>query len=162
MKRLVGLLTLVLAMTSCSSWIENFKKDPVSQVQQVVSTVETVVEIAKIVFGQVKNAIPPEKQPEVQTKFDQLILVVQNAKSVLQDAVAAAAEAKNENPDLVMLIANAMKAVDDLQAFIESSKTLMSATQGAGASKGSGVLYGDADLKAAVSRMKRTQGTPKK
>ena len=58
----VVVLTLSVSLTGCAGWIENFKKDPVTQIQNVIQGVETVVSIAVLIFGQVKPTLSPEEQ----------------------------------------------------------------------------------------------------
>lgn len=109
------------ATSGCATWWSNFKADPVAQTQSILSTIQTIVSVATMVFGQVKPALSAEDQQIAQEAFDKAVLAVQHSEGLIQQAVQTAADQK-EKLDLTALLADAGKAVDQLQAMIAALK----------------------------------------
>lgn len=109
------------ATSGCATWWSNFKSDPVAQTQSILSTIQTIVSVATMVFGQVKPALSPEDQVAAQEAFDKAVLAVQHSEGLIQQAVQTAADQKTKL-DLTALLADAGKAVDQLQAMIAALK----------------------------------------
>jgi hypothetical protein len=154
MKKLVSviaLLSIVSGVSGCASWIKDFKENPAHVTATVVNAIETAVEVAKIVFFQVKNRLPLDTQNQVQPKFDQLVLAAENAKMSVQDALTAAADANNPKLDLSALIAQAGKTVADVQSFIGNVKDMFHPPVGAAVVP----LYGEEELKTSVLKVQK-------
>jgi len=112
--------TLGLSTAGCSSWISNFKKDPVGQIQNVIQIVETIISVGTLVFGQVKQALPTDAQAKAQADWDEALLKVNSAVAALQSAVKVAADANQPNPDLSKLVTDLMAAIDALHAVVNT------------------------------------------
>lgn len=113
--------TTVTTQTGCATWWANFKADPAAQTAAILNTVQTILSIADMVFGQVKPALPIESQDEAQLRFDQAVLAVQHGSRLLQQAVQTAAD-QGAKPDVAALIADLTKSIDDLQALVNVFK----------------------------------------
>lgn len=131
MRKLIAsvLIAAMLAMTpGCATWWSNFKKDPVAQVQSIISTLETVVTIATVIFGEVKPMLPEAKREEVQDRFTRAVLAVEASKRALRDGLATAEAAKQDPPDINGAIQNALKSAESLRALVREIQNMVRAS----------------------------------
>lgn len=151
---LCGLLIGLTTLTGCATWWSNFKKDPVAQTQTFIRSIDTILSIATVVFGEVKPQLPPAVQPTAQVKFDAAVLAVHRSVDAIQSTVQTAADAQQDKPNLTKLIADATKAVQDVQAVIDSYKALAASSQ-TGAGHGTQPSAGYSELTKQVAGLKR-------
>lgn len=126
------LIAIMLSTTGCGAWWSNFKKDPVTQVQSIISTLETVVTIATMVFGEVKPYVPEAQRASVQDRFSHGVLAVENAKRALRDGLDAAAAAHQDPPNLAEASQSALKAAEDLRALVRELQGMVRTSAPAG------------------------------
>jgi hypothetical protein len=116
------------SVTGCATWISNFKKDPIGQIQNVIQIVQTIISAGTIVFGEVKTALPADEQAKAQADWDAAILKVNGTVAALQAAVQVAVDAKQPNPNLSQLVTDLVKAIDELQTVISLYNSHLSAS----------------------------------
>lgn len=158
MKRLFSVLlvaVMLVSATGCSSWWQKFKSDPAAQVQSVISTLETVITIASVVFAEVKPLIPEAKREEAQQRFSHAILAVENAKRVLRDGLDSAAAARQDPPNIQAMVASAVKAAEDLRSLIRELQDVVRTS--ASSNSVARLPAAPDDLDAAVEAVKRFQ-----
>lgn len=124
--------SIALTTPACASWWTAFKADPAAQTASILNTVQTVLSVASLVFGQVKPYLPAETQADAQDGFDRAVLAVQHSSRLLQQAVQTAAD-QGKKLDISALIADVTKSVDDLQALINAFKGKQTGKAGAAA-----------------------------
>lgn len=118
---------MLLTTAGCSSWWSNFRKDPVAQVQSIISTLDTVVTISTVIFSEVKMALPEAKRTEAQERFTRAVLAVEASKRMIRDALAVAEMAKDDSPNLQAVIQGALKSVESLRTLIRELQSLVRA-----------------------------------
>lgn len=127
--RMLYAMLLAAVLTSCSGgagkWWEEFKANPAAQAEMVIGQVATIERVATLALAQLKPFLPADKQEVLQAKFDQAVITLSKAIYAFRSAVTAAAEAKEEKPDLAKVIADVGKAVRDLQAVVVEAKKLV-------------------------------------
>lgn len=163
MKRMFLLFTLVGLMVGCSpTWFNDFKSDPVKQTDIVLDSAMSIEQIAIVVFGQLKPLLPADKQALYQSKFDGTIIALNSAMEAVRAAVKAAADAQQTNPDLSAVIADVVKAIDQVKAVVDEIRDLLKAPPPAaapGAAPAAPVLTQDpagyAELNSFVARLKK-------
>ena len=169
MKKYISLIALILmtvSMTSCSSaWFNNFKNDPIAQVQTFENTVKTTLDIAAVVWTGVKPYLSADVAAKAQLRYDQAIIVVNKALVALNDAVQVAVESQQAHPDFSKLIANVTDAVAQVIAIIDEFKTAAPAVAmpsdggmpegGVKMAVSAGDPPGYADMKASQAQMKK-------
>lgn len=138
MRKLIAslLIASMLVMSSgCATWWSNFKKDPVAQVQSVISTLETVVTIATVIFGEVKPLLPEAKREDAQQRFTRAVLAVEAAKRTLRDGLSTAEAAQEDPPNISGAIQSALKSAEDLRTLVRELQNMvrMSAPAGSAA-----------------------------
>lgn len=123
------LIAVMLIMTpGCGAWWSNFKNDPIAQVQSIISTLETVVTIATVIFGEVKPLLPEAKREEVQARFTRAVLAVEAAKRALRDGLSAAEAAHEDPPNISGAVQNALKSAEDLRALVRELQNMVRAS----------------------------------
>jgi hypothetical protein len=130
----IALIVPVLSLTSCSTWWSNFKKDPVAQTETLIQSVQVILSVATVTFASVKGALPADKQPIAQAKFDEAVLAVNGAIDALHASIQTAADLQQSKPDFSKVVADLMAAVQGLQAVVDEFKVLMQASPVAAAS----------------------------
>jgi hypothetical protein len=124
----VSLIATTLTTVGCSTWWSNFKKDPVAQTETLIQSVQVILSIATVTFASVKAALPADKQPIAQVKFDEAVLAVNGAIDALHASIRAAADLQESKPDFSKVVADLMTAVAGLQAVVDEFKVLMTAS----------------------------------
>lgn len=168
MKRLVLALMLVVALSTVSgcaaiaAWWNNFKQDPVAQVQVFEQGVAVAVADATIAFQVVKNFLPADVQVKAQADFDSAILSVNHAMAALNDAVQAAVVAQSANPDFTAIITDVTNAVVAVIAIVDQYKSAPSAPAAATATFGTRPAEprGLAEAKLGLAYLKAHWGPP--
>lgn len=127
------LLATVLTSTSvgCAGWWTDFKNNPAAQVASVVDTIHTIINIADVLFGQIKPNLPTALQADAQAAFDTAVMAVNHSIGILQAAVQTAVD-QVSGLDLSKFFADATKAATELQNLINDlrSKQTTTATVG--------------------------------
>lgn len=126
MRNLLVILTVALALTTsgCNSvWWQNFKNDPVTQVNTAVSWANGALSVATVTFNSIVGSLPPETAAKARKDFDLAVLTAHHAIAALQDAVEAAAEAGKEKPDFAAAITALISAVDEVKQVIDAYHT---------------------------------------
>jgi len=120
MKTLIALLLSVsmVVSTGCGSWLSNFEKDPVAQTNSILGTIETIISVATLIFGDAKPLLPVDQQAKAQADFNVLILNANRVKQEAQDLLVIAKDTSNEHPDLSKVVTDSVKAVQDLKVFL--------------------------------------------
>ena len=123
-------ISLALSVTACSpSWWQDFKNNPTQATDAVLDTAQSAADVAAVTFHQLKGYLPPEQQDAAQAKFDKASVTLSLAIQAVRDAVRAAAEAKNDHPDLFAALQAVGSAVSDVQALVVSIRDLASASR---------------------------------
>lgn len=133
-KFIASLLVAIMLVTTsgCATWWSNFKKDPVAQVQSIISALETVVTIATVIFGEVKPLVPEAKREDVQQRFTRAVLAVEASKRALRDGLATAEAAHEDPPNIGGAIQSALKSAEDLRALVRELQNMVRASAPAG------------------------------
>lgn len=119
------LVGLTLSISGCAAWWANFKKDPVAQVESILSVASTVLNIAQVVFGSIKPSIPADQQAKAQADFDAVMLAANNSVATVQDALQVAEDAKVSNPDFTKVLNDLSTAIAQVQTTIDTYKALV-------------------------------------
>jgi hypothetical protein len=69
--------------------------------------------------------LPLDKQAVYQAKFDESVLTLSKAMQAVRSAVRAAADAKEEHPDLTKVMVDVTTAVKDVQSLVAEVKNLV-------------------------------------
>lgn len=126
MKKLLASIVMAsMLCMSCASWIDNFKKDPVAQVQTVVATLQSAINIATLIFGQAYAVMPDAKKADMKRRFDHAIMMVEHSKRTLRDALETAQAANNTAPNLGEVLQKAIATADDLRALVREAQALV-------------------------------------
>jgi hypothetical protein len=125
MLRMVLLTTLVLSGAGCSAsaW-QNFKNDPVAQLQSDFTYVSNALGIAQSIWGALSpllSTVVVNGQPIEATAdlvFSQAVTTLQHTLKVGQDALASAVAAGLPQPDLNAIFAPIADALAQVEAVI--------------------------------------------
>jgi hypothetical protein len=123
MRKYVSFLLICCCLSGCSTWLSNFQKDPIGQIQQILSVVETVIGIAQGIFAQAAPLMSVADEAAAQTTLNNLLQDARNAEIAVQDAVTAVEQSNAPTVDLNALMIQLTKTVDDVQAFISGLKS---------------------------------------
>jgi hypothetical protein len=156
----LALLAILFSVPGCAAvtaWWDQFKSNPVEQVQVFEQGVSVAVSDAQVAFGVVKQFLPASTQVQAQTDFDNAIISVNHAMQALNDAVQAAVDAQTPNPDFTALITAVSDAVAQVVAIIDQYKAAPPAPAAATAAFGQRPAdpMGLADAKAGVLYLRR-------
>ena len=124
---LVALLVAVMLVmgTGCGSYWSNLKKDPVTQVSTTLSTLDSVITIASVIFGEVKPLLPEGKRNSIQQRFSHAVLGVEAAKRALREGLEVAKEANDESPNFVKLMQDALQAANELRTLVREMQQMV-------------------------------------
>jgi len=164
---LLLVLTTALTAVGCSgcnsAWWQNFKNDPVAQIQLFEQTEQTALNDADVVWQSVKMYLPADVQIKAQLRYDQAVFAVNKATALLNDAVQVAVQAQTANPDFSKLIQAVSDAVAQVVALINEFKNAPPAmTLAAGVPPKPAAPVGLDDLNAAVDTMNKVGGVQAK
>lgn len=113
-----SMIAVMLTVTpACATWWADFKNNPAAQVASVVDTIHTIVNIADVIFGQIKPNLPTALQTDAQAAFDKAVMAVNHSIGILQAAVQTAVD-QGDGLDLSKFFADATKAAMELQNLI--------------------------------------------
>ena len=121
----VAIVLMSIGLVGCASWIQQFKNNPVQMSEEIISAIETVVQIATGLFGQIEPQLPVAQQEPAKIKFGQAVVVVENLKATLQQLVNTAIATNTTPPDLTGVIAQADTALQDIQTLVASFQTVL-------------------------------------
>lgn len=155
---LLLLLLLIFSTPGCAGWIDRFKKDPVAQVNMIVTGLQTVINIVDVTFKELAPKLTAEQRAALQTRLDSLVMAAQHANNALYDILDAAVALKQENPDLKAALAAAGKAAEDLWNFAMDAKEVAYPSRAGITLAGSTPPHVDAyveQLRFAVERVRR-------
>jgi hypothetical protein len=109
-----------LADTGCNSaWWQNFKNDPVQQVQTFEAAISVATNAAQLAWPAILQAISAASQAQAQQQFTNALAAVNHAEQVLNDAVNAAVAAQQPNPDFTALMQAVSDAVAQVVAIVD-------------------------------------------
>lgn len=109
-----------IADTGCNSaWWQNFKNDPVEQVQTFEATIQVAVSAAELAWPAIVQAIPPASQAQANLQFQNAVTAVNHGLQALNDAVNAAVAAQQPNPDFSALMQAISDAVNQVIAIVD-------------------------------------------
>lgn len=154
----VAAVALLLTPGCNSTWWQNFKNDPVKQVDVAVGWAQTAVAVATVTFNAIAAELPPETANKARQEFSVAVITVHHAIAALQDAVEAAAEAGKERPDFSAIITDLLSAVDEVKHIIDQyhvSSTKLSVSK---SGDGSFPPLGYTELQSHIAGLKRSVG----
>lgn len=112
--------TGVAVVPGCSStWWQQFKSDPVAQVQTFEAAINVAVSAAQLAWPAILPALPAASQAQAQQQFANAVTAVNHAEQVLNDAVNAAVAAQQSNPDFTALMQAVSDAVAQVVAIVD-------------------------------------------
>lgn len=126
-------LALVLSVSvsagcaTTSAWWKDFTENPVTQTESILSIASGVQAVAGITFNQILPRIPVERRPDARKRFDHADMALTKAIVVVRDAVAAAAQAKEDKPDFTVALNNVTESIANIKAIISEVKGLVAA-----------------------------------
>ncbi len=118
--------TVVLGASSlhgCASWWQNFKDDPVAQVQAFEQGVQVVMADLQIAWTVLKPMLPPDTAAKVEAQYVRAVAAVNHALHALNDAVMVAVEAQEKRPDFAKLMVAVADAVGEVIKIIDLYRT---------------------------------------
>jgi hypothetical protein len=128
MKKLALALMLTTAITvsgcaAVSQWWQNFKNNPIAQIQTFEQGVQTVLTLLEGAWNFIQPFIPASALPVAQQQYANAVSSVGHAESVLEDAVnGAVAAQQSPMPDFTTLMAAISDAVSQVVAIIDTYK----------------------------------------
>jgi hypothetical protein len=123
----LAIVSAIAALPGCAAataWFDQFQTNPLASVQLAEQTAQVAISDATIAFSVVKNFLPVADQAKAQTDFNEAVVTANHALQVLNDAVTAAADAKESNPDFTGAIAAVEAAVTQIVAIVEQYKAV--------------------------------------
>jgi len=129
MKRIAFLFALCAVLSGCGSDIFANLNSAFAKADGAISLVETIISTAQLAFNALKLVVPADKLPVQQTKLDAGIILVRSLETNLRDAKQTALDLQNPHPDFGQLIADLIKAVDDVSGTIAETRSLIPANQ---------------------------------
>lgn len=124
---LFALMTVLPGCATLQNWWDQFKSNPVEYVQSFEQGVQVAVSDATIAFQIVVQYLPASTAVQAQADFNKAVISVNHALSALSDAVQAAMEAQQPNPDFTALIAAVTDAVQQVIAIVNQYSSSPSA-----------------------------------
>lgn len=113
------LLSTVFGTVGCSSaWWQNFQSNPVAAVQAFEATTQTALTIAQQAWSALSPLLPLNILAQVQPRYQQAMIAANAALTALSDAVQAAIDVQNPNPDFTAAIQAVADAVDQVVAIV--------------------------------------------
>jgi hypothetical protein len=132
LKKLVALsllVTTVCVTPACgAAWWQNFKNNPVAQVQTFEEGARITLGIADVAWNSLKVYLPAAELVTAQADYNKAVLAVNTALGALDDGVQAALEAQTPNPDFSKLIGDVTDAVTKVVAIVNDLKTKVPAS----------------------------------
>ncbi len=111
---------LGLGAVGCgSSWLANFKSNPVAVAQQYEQTAEVVLQQAEAAWPIVLGFLPADKQAVAQTAFNDAVFSVNHAMTILNDAIQVAVDTGNAHPDFSAAMASISDAVAQVISIVK-------------------------------------------
>ena len=153
----VLLACFVLVTPGCNSaWWQNFRNDPVQQVEVTISWAHTTLSVATVTFNAIVSELPADKAVVARQEFDKAVLAVNHSLAALQDAVRVAAEVQDAHPDFSLIVSSLLDAVKEIQAVIDTYS--VHAAERAGGAVSSKLPVGYTELQVHINGLKRSVG----
>jgi hypothetical protein len=122
MKLIVATL-FAITLTSCgSTWWQTVADNPAVAATSLEQQVHMFLSAANLVYEAVSPLLPSEKKPALDADYQKAVVVINHALSALDDAVAAAADAKQDKPDLSKEIGDIVAGADQLASVLSALK----------------------------------------
>jgi hypothetical protein len=131
MKKILASVLIVLSVTSCGAWWQQFKSDPLAVITTFIQRAEIVLQTAETIFQTILPLIPAAQQATVQVDFQKADLAAKDSLSALQDAEQTAADVQQNPPDFSKAEADVTNAIGQVIAIIDEFKTGSSRMGGA-------------------------------
>lgn len=132
MRRLLILTFLAVFMstslTACATfgkWYDDLKTDPVTTTERFIATAENVVRAAEVTLMQLITFLPEAQQRVYLSKYEQASLAVTEAVAAVRAGVQAAAELKEEEPNLSKVLSDLSRAVLKVKDVIDEVRNLV-------------------------------------
>lgn len=116
-------LVATMGVSGCATWWQNFQNDPVASIHSFEQGVQIVLSDAQIAWVVVQPMLPAANAAQITTQYNNAVFAVNHALTALNDAVNAAAAAKQPNPDFSKLMVAVTDAVGQVLAIIDQYKT---------------------------------------
>lgn len=137
--RKIALVLVLIASTpvvggtvACNStWWQDFQKNPVEQVQVFESGVHTALSAAQVAWAFVQSYLPAASAAAITQQYQNAVFAVNHALTVLDDAVSAALDAQQSNPDFSKLMTAVADAVAQVIAIVDQYKGVVPPDGGA-------------------------------
>jgi hypothetical protein len=107
-------LALLLTLTGCASWIDNFRRDPVATLSTTVNYINTALGIARVAVNEY-TAIAGNSSAA--TTFTELANNVEHGLVVAQDGLRLAADT-GSSPNVPALLSDAQQAMAHVHEFL--------------------------------------------
>lgn len=126
MKNFIATALICTSVTACTpAWWSELKTNPTAAVTTLEQEIAPYLAAAEAIFEAAVTLLPVAQSSTVQQSFAAAVTAVNDAEKALNDAVAAAAQAESSNPDFTTLTNALVDAVAQVQAVIDSVKTLI-------------------------------------
>jgi hypothetical protein len=105
-------------LVACASWISELQSNPQQALSQLLQYVTTFLQTAQAVWAVVSPLLGADVAPAANAQFAKALNDVSDAEATAQDALAAAAQLGQANPDLSVVTANLQAAVGEVVAAV--------------------------------------------
>ncbi len=116
-----ALVTTLVGTAGCATleaWWQNFENNPAEQAQTIAQTAQVALNGAQAAWNTILPLIPQAAQAQANALFINAVATANHAITGLLDALTAAADAKQSNPNFAGAIAAVSDAVDQVLAII--------------------------------------------
>lgn len=120
---LAALIAILPGCATLTTWWDNFKSNPIEQVQTFEAGVAIAVSDATVAFQVVKNYLPANVQVQAQNDFNSALVTINNAESALNNVVQAAVDAGQTNVNFTALITAVNNAIQAIVAIVNQYTT---------------------------------------
>jgi hypothetical protein len=131
-KKTATIVMLAVSLTAgsgCNSaWWQNFKNNPVEQVQAFEQSVQVVLNVAEATWAIVYPLLPANVQPQALADYNKAVITANAAINTLNDAVQVAVAAQGTPPDFTALEQAISDAVQQIITVINTYKGQTNAT----------------------------------
>lgn len=118
-----SLVTGAAVLPGCSSWLQNFKNNPVEQVQMFETAIQTAVTAAEVAWPAIEALLPANVRVQAQTQYTNALAAVTHTEQLLNDAVNVAVDAQQSSPNFTALMQAVSDAVAQVVAIVDQYTT---------------------------------------